>query len=60
VTIDQVVSNLSDVVANPGTTVPWIENSQVATESIGCGMYPSLMGYFDSPTPISYVHTTPS
>jgi hypothetical protein len=29
VTIDQVASNLSDMTANPGSTVPWIENSQV-------------------------------
>jgi len=59
VTIDQVVSNLSDTTTNPGTIIPWIEISQVATKSIGFGMYPSLMGYFESPTPILYIHATP-
>jgi hypothetical protein len=55
VTMDYMESNLSDVAASPRTIVPWIENSQMTTESIGCGMYPSLMGCFDSPAPISYV-----
>jgi hypothetical protein len=59
VTNDQVESNLSNVAANHGTIIPWIENSQATTKSISCGMYPSLMGYFDSPAPISYIHTTP-
>jgi hypothetical protein len=59
VTIDQVASNLSEAATNPGSTVPWIENSQSTTESIGCGMYPSLMGSFDFSTPISYLRSTP-
>jgi hypothetical protein len=59
VTINQVASNLSDVTPNHGTNVPWIENSQEATKSIDCGMYPSLMESFEFPTPISYIRATP-
>jgi hypothetical protein len=58
-TIDKVVSNLSDETANPGSMVPWIEQYHATTESIGCGIYPSLMGYFDFPASIFYVHATP-
>jgi hypothetical protein len=58
-TMDQVAFNLSDATTNLGSMIPWIENSLAATKSIDCGIYPSLMGYFDFPTPISYIHTTP-
>jgi hypothetical protein len=58
VTIDQVASNLSDATTNPRNIVPWIQKSQKAIESIGCGMYPSLMGSFEFPAMNSYVWDT--
>jgi hypothetical protein len=58
VTIDQVVSNLSDVTASPRTIIPVDKKLSMETESIGCGMYPLLMGSFDFFALISYVHAT--
>jgi hypothetical protein len=58
VTIDQMDFNRSSSMENLGSTVPWIENSQSTTESIGVGMCPSLMGTFNFPTPVSYIRAT--
>jgi hypothetical protein len=45
-------------VKNPWIYIPLIENSQTTTKSIGVGMYPSLMGTFNFPAPVSYIHAT--
>lgn len=58
-TIDQMAFNYSSSTTNPRPTVPWIENSQSATESIGVEMCPSLMGTFNFPAPVSYIRATP-
>jgi hypothetical protein len=58
VTIDQMDFNCSSSMVNQGSIVPWIENSQLETESIGVGMYPSLMGTFNFPSPVSYICAT--
>jgi hypothetical protein len=38
--------------------VPLIEISEMETERIGVGMYPSLMGTFNFPTPVLYIRAT--
>jgi hypothetical protein len=59
VMIDQMSFNHSDSMENLGSMVPLIENSQMTTERIGVGMYPSLMGTFNFSAPVSYIHATP-
>ena len=46
-TIDQLSFTNSSSSASSGPTVRVIENSQLATENIDVGMYPSLMGTFN-------------
>ena len=40
------------------STVPLIDQSKLAIESLGVGMYTSLMGKFDIPAPINYLGST--
>jgi hypothetical protein len=57
-TIDQLSFSHSDSAAWSDLIVPLIDGSQMVTESIGIGMYSSLMGTFNIPTPISYISST--
>jgi hypothetical protein len=58
VTINEMSLIFFDSATNLGSTVSLIENSNMRTESIGVGMYPSLMGTFNFSTPVSYIFTT--
>ena len=40
------------------STVPLVDQVKPASESLGAGMYSSLMGTFDFPTPINYLGST--
>jgi hypothetical protein len=50
--------NHSSSMENQGFMVSWINKSQSSTESISVGMYPSLIGTFNFPSPMSYIHAT--
>ena len=52
VTIDQMTFKNSPVTASSGASVPVVEPSQLATGSVGVGMYPSLIESFSCPAPI--------
>ena len=52
VTIDQTSFKNLSVSASSGASIPIIDHSQLATGSVGVGMYPSLIGTFSCPTPI--------
>jgi len=41
-----------DLTDSSGSNVPMIANCEGSILNLGVGMYPSLMGYFDLPTPI--------
>ena len=40
------------------STIPLVEHVRPASKSLGDGMYASLMGTFDIPTPIKYIGST--
>ena len=40
------------------STVPLVDQVKPATESLGVGIYSSLMGTFDIPAPINYLGST--
>ena len=40
------------------STVPLVDQVKPATQSLGAGMYTSLMGTFDFPAPINYIGST--
>ena len=40
------------VSASSGASILTIDRSQLATRSVGVGMYPSIMGTFSCPTPV--------
>ena len=50
VTIDQMAFKNPSITASLGASIPIVEHSQLATRSVGVGMYPSLMGSFSCPT----------
>ena len=52
VMIDQMTFKNSPITASSGTYISVIEHSQLATGSVGVGMYPSLMGSFSCLAPI--------
>ena len=49
VTIDQMSFKNPSITASSRASIPIIEHSQLATGSVGVGMYPSLMGSFSFP-----------
>ena len=59
-TIDQLSFDNSSSSASSRPTILTIDNSQVTTENVGAGMYPSLMGIFSILAPILAINTTPS
>ena len=52
ITIDQTSFCNPSVNASSRTSIPIIDHSQPATESVGVGMYPSFMVTFSYPTPV--------
>ena len=52
VTIDQTSFKNPSVNASSRASISIIDHSQLATRSVGVGMYPSLMGTFSCPTPV--------
>ena len=52
VMIDQTSFRNSSVSASSGASIPIIAHSQLATGSVGVGMYLSLMGTFSCPAPV--------
>ena len=50
--IDQTSFCSSSVSASSGTSIPIIDHSQLATGSVGVGMYPSIMGSFSFAAPV--------
>ena len=59
-TIDQLSFDNSGSSASSRPTILTIDNSQLTTENVGVGMYPSLMGSFNILAPILAINTTPS
>ena len=58
VTVDQLTYTRKAHLDTTESTVPLIYHSRMANESLGVGMYTSLMGTFDIPTPINYLGST--
>ena len=48
----------SSSIESSGSTIPTIDNSQLTTENVGVGMYPSLMGSFNIIAPIMMIGST--
>ena len=40
------------------STIPLVDQVKPTSESLGAGMYASLMGTFDLPAPINYIGST--
>ena len=58
VTIDQLSYTRKGRMETSYSNVPLIDQVSLANEILGVGMYTSLMGTFDMPTPINYLGTT--
>ena len=58
VTIDQTSFHNPSVSASSGASIPIIDHSQLATGSVGVGMYPSLMGTFSCPMPVLMIRSS--
>ena len=52
VTVDQISFDNSSSKASSRGSIPIIDHSQLTTENIGVGMYPSLMGNFSCVAPV--------
>ena len=59
-TIDQLTFDNSSSSASSRPTILTIDNSQVTTENVGAGMYPSLMGSFNILEAILAINISPS
>ena len=58
VTIDQLNFTRRGHLETNQSTVPLVDQVKPATQSLGAGMYSSLMGTFDIPAPINYLGST--
>ena len=58
VTVDQLSFTWKGCLETNESTVPLINQTKPANESLGVGMYSSLMGTFDIPAPINYLGST--
>ena len=58
VTIDQLSFTQKGCMESNESTVPLVDQVKSAIESLGAGMYASLMGTFDFPAPINYIGST--
>ena len=58
VTIDKKYFHNPCLKASRGASIPIIDHSQLATDNVGVGMYPSVMGTFSCPTPILMIRSS--
>ena len=58
VTVDQLSFTRKGRMENNKSTVPLFDQVKPTLESLGAGMYVSLMGTFDIPAPINYIGST--
>ena len=58
VTVDQLSFTRKDRMETNESTVPLVDQVKPAAQSLGDGMYASLMGTFDLPAPINYIGST--
>ena len=58
VTVDQLDFTRNDHMESNESTVPLVDQVKPAAQSLGAGMYASLMGTFDLPAPINYKGST--
>ena len=58
VTVDQLSFNRKGLLETNEAAVPLIDQSKLANESLGVGMYAYLMGTFDIPILINYLGST--
>ena len=58
VTVDQLDFTRKGCMESNESIVPLFDQVKPATESLGVGMYTSLMGTFDLRTPINYIGST--
>ena len=58
VIVDQLSFTLKGRLDTNESTIPLIDQTKPANESLGVGMYASLTGTFDIPTPIDYLGST--
>ena len=58
VTVDQLDFTRKGRLEYKESTVPLVDQVKPAAQSLGVGMYTSLMGTFDFPTPVNYIGST--
>ena len=58
VTVDQLNFTRKCHMESNESTIPLVDQVKPIAESLGAGMYASLMGTFDLPTPINYIGST--
>ena len=58
VTVDQLSFTRKGHMETNDSTMPLVDQVKPASESLGAGMYASLMGTFDFPAPINYLGST--
>jgi hypothetical protein len=58
VTIDQLSFCRPNPATETGPSVSLVGNSMQASESIGVGLYPTLMGTFHLSTPVSFIESS--
>ena len=58
VTVDQLSFTRKGHLETNNSTIPLIDQTKLANEILGVGMFLSLMGTFDIPTPINYLGST--
>ena len=58
VTVDQLDFTQKGHMESNESTVPLVDHVKPTSQSLGAGMYASLMGTFDLPAPINYIGST--
>ena len=58
VTVDQLGFTRKGCMETNESTIPLVDQVKPTSESLGVGMYTSLMGTFDIPAPINYLGST--
>ena len=58
VTVDQLSFTRKGRMETNDSTIPLVDQVRLASESLGAGMYASMMGTFDIPAPINYLGST--
>ena len=58
VTVDQLDFTRKGRLESKDSTVPLVDQAKPAAQSLGAGMYSSLMGTFDIPAPVLYIGST--